>query len=176
MLRTALVVLLLASPVVAQDSAANALTAAGCGANEVHFDVKTDKKQHPTAKPDPGKALVYVIGDSDLDHVAVHIGVPPTRFGVDGTWAGANGFRSYFFFSVEPGDHHMCTNVQSKLAGQVKSSTAAISFTAEAGKAYFFRTKTSLESNARVKLVTMDPAEGEVLIAAAAFSTFHLRK
>jgi hypothetical protein len=30
--------------------------------NEVHFDVKTDKKQHPTAQPDAGKALVYVIG------------------------------------------------------------------------------------------------------------------
>jgi hypothetical protein len=62
MLRTALVVLLFASPALAQDSAANALAAAGCGANEVHFDVKTNKKQHPTAQPDAGKALVYVIG------------------------------------------------------------------------------------------------------------------
>ena len=44
MLRTALVVLLLASPALAQDSAANALAGAGCGANEVRFDVKTDKQ------------------------------------------------------------------------------------------------------------------------------------
>jgi len=58
MLRTALVALLFASPALAQDSAANALAAAGCGANEVHFDVKTDKKEHPTAQPDAGKALV----------------------------------------------------------------------------------------------------------------------
>jgi len=47
MLRTALVVLLFASPALAQDSAANPLAAAGCGANEIHFDVKTNKKQHP---------------------------------------------------------------------------------------------------------------------------------
>jgi hypothetical protein len=49
MLRTALVVLLFASPALAKDSAANALAAAGCGANEVRFDVKTDKRQQPTA-------------------------------------------------------------------------------------------------------------------------------
>ncbi len=58
MLRTALVVLLFASPALAKDSAANALAAAGCGANEVRFDVKTDKRRHPTAQPVAGKALV----------------------------------------------------------------------------------------------------------------------
>lgn len=178
MLRTALIALLFASPALAQDSAANALAAAGCGANDVHFDVKTNKKQHPTAQPDTGKALVYVIGDASSDHVAVHIGTPPTRFGVDGTWVGANGFRSYFFFPVEPGDHRLCTNVQSGLNGLVKSSTAATSFTAEGGKTYYFRTKTPDRPNSsgEVKLVPVDPAEAQVLIAAAAFSTSHLKK
>jgi len=178
MLKTALVALLFASPALAQDSAANALAAAGCGSNEVHFDVKTDKKQHPTAQPDAGKALVYVIGDSWSDHVAVHIETPPTRFGVDGTWVGANGYRSYFFFPVEPGDHRLCTNVQSILKGQVKSSTAATSFTAEAGRTYYFRTKTPDRPVAgeELKLVPVDPAEAQVLIAAASFSTFHLRR
>jgi len=64
MLRTALIALLFASPAFAQDSTVNPLAAAGCGANEIHFDVKTDKKQHPTAQPDAGKALVYVIDDT----------------------------------------------------------------------------------------------------------------
>jgi hypothetical protein len=178
MLRTALVVLLFAAPALAQDSAANALAAAGCGANEVHFDVKTDKKQHPTAQPDAGKALVYVIGAAWADYVAFHIGTPPTRFGVDGTWVGANGYRSYFFFPVEPGDHHLCISAQSKLQSVVNSSTAAISFTAEAGKAYYFRTKSPSRPNANagIELVPVDPAEAHVLIAATAFSTFHLKK
>lgn len=178
MLRTALVALLFASPAFAQDSTANPPAAAGCGTNEIHFDVKTNKKQHPTSQPDAGKALVYVIGAAWSDYVAVHIGTPPTRFGIDGTWVGANGYRSYFFIPVEPGDHRLCTSVQSKIERVVKSSTAAISFTAEAGKTYYFRTKTPERqiSSEEIKVVPVDPAEAQVLIAASAFSTFHLKK
>ena len=172
MLRTALIALLFASPAFAQDSTLNPLAAAGCGANEIHFDVKTNKKQHPTAQPDAGKALVYVIDD------AWGLGTPPTRFGIDGTWVGANGYRSYFFFPVEPGDHRLCTSVQSRFERVVKSSAAATSFTAEAGKTYYFRTKTPVGQNSYggIKLVSVDPAEAQVLIAATAFSTFRPKK
>src|SRR5262249_12390331 len=149
---------------------------AGCGANEIHFDVKTDKKQHPTGQPDAGKALVYVIGAAFSDYAAVHVGTPPTRFGIDGTWVGANGYRSYFFFPVEPGDHRLCTNAQSKFERVVKGSWAATSFTAEAGKSYYFRTKTPKGQLSRVKLVPVDPAEAQVLIAATWFSTSRLKK
>jgi len=178
MLRTALIALLFASPAFAQDSTVNPLAAAGCGANEIHFDVKTDKRQHPTAQPDAGKALVYVIGAAWSDYVAVHVGTPPTRFGIDGTWVGANGYRSYFFFPVEPGDHRLCTSVQSKIERVVKSSTAATSFTAEAGKTYYFRTKTPEQTNSSegIKLVPVDAAEAQVLIASTAFSTSRLKK
>ncbi len=178
MLRTALIALLLASPAFAQDSTADPFTAAGCGPNEIHFDVKTDKKQHPTAQPDTGKALVYVIGTSWNDYVAVHLGTPLTRFGIDGTWVGANGYRSYFFFPVDPGDHRLCTNIQSKFERVVKNFTTATSFTAEAGKVYYFRTKTpkAQTSSQQIKLVPVDPAEAQVLIAATSFSTFRLKK
>ena len=178
MLKTALVLLLFASPALAQDSTTNLLAAAGCGANEIHFDVKTNKTQHPISQPGGGKALVYVIGAAWSDYVAVHIGTPLTRFGIDGTWVGANGYRSYFFFPVEPGDHRLCTSIQSKIERAAKSSTAAISFTAEAGKTYYFLTKTpeGQNSSEEIKLVPVDPAEAQVLIAATAFSTFRLKK
>jgi hypothetical protein len=179
MLRIAFLTFLCASPVLAQDTAQAALSAAGCGANDVQFDVKTDKKQHPTAQPDAGKALVYVIGDSWFDNVAIHIGTPPTRFGLDGKWVGANGYKSYFFFQVEPGDHRLCTNIQSSSQRKVQSFTAAASFTAEAGKFYYFRTKSPDRSDSGeggLKLVPVDPAEAQVLLAATAFSTFHLKK
>lgn len=177
MLKAVLVALLFASSACAQDSTANPLTAAGCGAHGIHFDVKTNKKQHPTSQPDAGKALVYVIGAAWSDYVAVHIGTPPTRFGIDGAWVGANGYRSYFFFPVEPGDHRLCTAVQSKIERVVRSSTAATSFTAEAGKTYYFRTKTPEQpiSSEQIKLVPVDPSEAQVLIAASAFSTFRLK-
>jgi hypothetical protein len=41
MLRTALLLLLFASPAFAQDSSVNPMAAAGRGANDIHFDVKT---------------------------------------------------------------------------------------------------------------------------------------
>jgi len=174
MLKLTLLALLLASPTFAQNTPAPPL-ADGCGADEVHFEVKTDKKQHPTANPNPGKALVYVIGDSAEDHVTVHIGYPPIRFGVDGAWVGANGYRSFFFFPVDPGDHRLCTNMQSKLKRQVNASTAAASFTAEAGQSYYFRTKTQVDSG-RIQLVPVDPAEAQILLANASFSKFQIKK
>jgi hypothetical protein len=79
------------------------------------------------------------------DYAEVHVGTPPTRFGIDGTWIGANGYRSYFFFPGEPGDHRLCTTVQSRFERVVKGSAAATSFSAEAGKTYYFRTKTPKE-------------------------------
>lgn len=178
MLRTALLALLCVSPAFAQDSTAGLLASAGCGPNEIHFDVKTDKKQHPTAQPETGKALVYVIGAAWSDNVAVHVGTPPTRFGVDGAWMGANGYRSYFFFPVDPGDHRLCTSAQAPFERVVKSTLAATSFTAEAGKVYYFRTKTPLDatSNEGIKLVPVDPAEAQVLIASSAFSTSRQKK
>ncbi len=179
MLKTAILFLLFASPVFAQDSSATPLAAAGCGSNDVKFDVKTDKKQHPTAQPDPGKALVYVIGDSADDNTAtLVIGLVPTRFGLDGNWVGANGRKSYFFFSVDPGDHRLCTNIQSRMKSQVENSSAATSFTAEAGKTYYFRTKTPDKPSPKenIKIVPVDPAEAQVLISASAFSTFHPKK
>jgi len=169
---------LFASPAFAQDSTVNPFAAAGCGVNEIHFNVKTDIKQHPTAQPHSGKALVYVFVAAWSDYTAVHFGTPPTRFGIDGTWLGANGYRSYFFFPVEPGDHRLCTGVQSRFEWVVKSSLAAISFTAEAGKTYYFRTKTPKgqdTSGGRI-LVPVDPAEAQLLIATTAFSTFRPKK
>ena len=179
MLRILWFALLFASPVFAQDdSAAKAVEAAGCGPADVKFEVKTDKKQHPTAQPEAGKALVYVIGDTWSDHAAVHIGTAPARFGIDGKWVGANGYRSYFFFSVEPGDHRLCTNFQAPLERVVKASTTATSFTAEAGKSYYFRTITpeAGSSDGPIEIVPVDPAEAQVLMASTAFSTFQLKK
>jgi hypothetical protein len=177
MFRTALVTLLFAVPAFAQNSPPN-LQNAGCGANEIQFTVKTDKNQHPTAQPAPDKALVYVIGAAWSDYVAIHVGTPPTRFGIDGTWMGANGYRSYFFFPVEPGDHYLCTSAQSKFTSVTKASAAATSFTAEPGKTYYFRTKTPEGHNDRgnIKLIPVDPAEAQVLIASTAYSTSRQKK
>jgi hypothetical protein len=170
-----LVVLLLGSAAFAQDPTESALTSAGCGKNEIQFSVKLDKKQHPVAQPETAKALVYVFRDESIDQPAIDIGSVTTRVGVDGAWVGAISTKSYFFFSVDPGDHRLCTQRQSKFKSQLKIA-AATSLTAEAGKTYYFRTRTPEPpgQNEQVKLVPIDPAQAPLMISAFAHSTFVL--
>jgi len=89
--------------------------------------LKTNDKQRPGAPPEAGKALVYIFEDM------VH--GPTMRVGLDGAWIGANKGKSYFFFSVHPGDHQVCTNWQSgtfkKTAKRIGSANTP---KAEAGK------------------------------------------
>jgi len=171
MMKAVLAILFFASPVFAQDRA-TALAAAGCGPNEVQFDVKTDKNRHPGAQPESGRALVYVFNASSP------VGSATTRIGLDGAWVGANRGESYFFFPVDPGDHRLCTNWQSSLKRFSKVGSAA-NLKAEAGKVYYFRTKIYFEEKSNrptVKLELVDGAEGQFLVASSAFSTFHAKK
>jgi hypothetical protein len=171
MLKAILAALFFASPLLAQDQAATALAVAGCGPDQIQFDVKTDKNQHPSAQPESGKALVYVF------NVVADMGSTTMRVGLDGAWLGANHGQSYFFFSVDPGNHHLCTNWQSTFKRISKLGSAA-NLSAEAGRVYYFRTKAyQLEQHkAAVILEPVDSAEGAFLIASSSLSSFHPRK
>ena len=107
-----------------------------CGDDKVKFDVDLKKDQPPPAPPEAGKAQIVLIQNTGAyDHF-----MPPIRFGVDGAWVGANKNNSYFAISVDPGEHHICTSLQMG-AGRgslVKSSAQLATFTAEAGKTYYF--------------------------------------
>jgi uncharacterized protein DUF2846 len=175
MIRTLALMLLLAAPLTGQnDDAARARIAAGCGADEVRFDVKTDKKQHPTGTADAGHALVYVFADTAADNAHASIGGWVTRFGVDGSWVGATNLKSYFFFPVDPGEHRLCASMQSKSSAY----SAAITFSATAGGVYYFSTKDPTNPNLghRLRLATVNPAEGDLLVASSAYSTFQQKK
>ena len=172
---------LFVAPLLAQEQEEAARIAAGCGPNETNFEVKTDKHQHPTAQPEAGKALVYVFGNEDIDNVTLHVGSAITRWGMDGSWQGANDRKSYFYFAVTPGDHRLCTRRQSSFKS-INKVSAALSFTAEPGKVYYFRTKTprhygatSVPKEDQVTLVQVDPAEAQLLIANSAFSVSRLK-
>ena len=149
------------------DQASAARAAAGCGPNEIQFDVKTDKTQHPQAPPEAARAVIYVFSE--------RAEFPNVRVGMDGKWMGANHDESYFFFTAEPGEHRLCWDVQKgqeKLSGQ----GAAVTFTAEAGKAYFFRTiLASAEIAPRWKVKRLDAAEGMFLVSSWPLSTSHPR-
>src|ERR1700721_1652469 len=118
-----------ALPLLAQDDAAAARTAAGCGSSGEMFNVQTTDLKHPVGQTEPGKALVYFFVD--------FVTAPTMRVGADGNWVGANNGKSYFFFQVDPGEHNVCTEGQS---GTFKKSSErvgeAMHLTAEAEKTY----------------------------------------
>ena len=179
MIRIVLLVFFLAFPLFAQDDAATARAAAGCGSNQIHFEVKVDKKQHPAPQPEAGKGLVYVFADVTPDNYGYGIIGITTRVGLDGAWVGANSSQSYFFFAVSPGDHRLCTNWQSSVASRSKLAKA-VTLTAEAGGIYYFRTKVFTvpdgQRRAIMKLEQVDPAEGQLLISSSSFSKSQPKK
>jgi hypothetical protein len=93
-MRTAFLLLLLASPALAQTKPSIAAPPSSCGPIHVQFNVKRDQAQ-PPAELEPVKTLIYVIGN---------LGDGTIRVGLDGTWIGANGGDSHFSFSVPPGE------------------------------------------------------------------------
>jgi hypothetical protein len=159
------------------EQAADALATEGCGPNKVEFEVKKDKKQHPTGQAEPGKALVYVFGDETRDADVSYISGPIVRLGVDGAWIGATQYQSYFFFPVCTGGHRICAGWQSSIARIAKVRIAA-SFSAQAGEVYYFRvvSERRLKREPAIKIEPLDGAEGSLLIASSALSTSRTKK
>jgi len=134
-MRSFLVVFLFVFLLFAVNPAALANPQSACGQSDVHFDIKKDNGEH-VAQAEPGKALVYVIQDEDHpDCLKCDV---TTRVGLDGSWIGANNADSYFFFSVDPGEHHLCANRQPEIGVSTKP-IALLRFTADTGKTYYFR-------------------------------------
>jgi hypothetical protein len=111
-----------------------AASPAACGPEKISFDVKTEKSQPRPAQLDPAKALVYFIQDDGPLGNHQH---STLRIGLDGEWVGAYKHNSYFSVSVDPGERHVCVNVQPYNPELV----ALAHFTAEQGKVYYFRTQ-----------------------------------
>lgn len=183
MKKLALGAVMLAATVWAQDTSAQGR--AGCGPDLAKFDVQREAHSHPIPAPEPGKALVYVFGDSELDNTAIHIGGLITRVGVDGEWVGAFEHKSYTYFSVVPGEHQLCTSQQSSLKSR-RANASAITFTADQNKVYYFRTQPSPTSlthsavtrvpNGEVELAAVDPAQAQLMVPKWAYSTSRPKK
>jgi hypothetical protein len=106
-----------------------------CGDDKVKFDVTALKGQPAPAPPGAGKAqIVFIENENSMIGPFMYATV---RFGLDGAWAGANNSNSYFAVTVNPGVHHLCASWQSALP-MLKKSIDVASFTAEAGKVYYF--------------------------------------
>jgi len=163
-----------AASAIAQDQAGIPAAAAACGPSSVPYQTKLDNSQHAVAQPEPGKSLVYVI--QDMGVVSCLGACITTRVGLDGAWVGANEHNSYFSFSVDPGEHHLCANRQSHFP--ILSQMIALAhFTAEAGKTYYFRTRTtSSRDQAYLDFDAIDSDQGRFYVAIYPLSVSHAKK
>lgn len=172
----AIFLLSFATTSLAQTAVIEQAAAPGCGKDDVKFDVKTEKSQHPFAKPDPGKALVYFLQD-DTDFLSNPR--PTTRFGLDGSWIGATHSSSYFYVSVDPGEHHLCAGWQSFVGLTAGQKSAAAQFNADPGGIYFFVVRNHAMQEkvpAGMKLRALDPDEAQLLMSKYAFSASRAKK
>jgi hypothetical protein len=129
-----------------------------CGTQEVNFLVRTDKKQHPTPEPPADKALIYVIRPTLFGNKI------QTKLAVDGQWMGANRGNNYFFFSVEPGEHHFCSRSENR---------SLLTLHVEAGKTYYLQQKIDLGFwKARNEVVLLNEEEGKEGLAKCHLSIF----
>jgi len=148
--------------------------ASACGPDSARFDVALNERTNPVGNNDASKARIYVIAE----------GVQTTRVGLDGAWVGAAEGRSWISFLTEPGEHHMCADWQPSRMRTVEGLSSAqsislASFTAEAGKAYYFRVRLTAGPLQGVVFFDLDPTdsdEGRFLVASYPPSTSHLKK
>ena len=160
----------------AQDKAA-LLAAAGCGPDNMQFEVKIDKHEVYEVQPKPGLALVYMFEEEKQDPGSLPVLAATIRIGVDGQWIGANHGKSHLIFAVTPGQHNLCANWQSSLK-KLSALASAASLTAEPGKFYYFITKVDEREHDKpsVRLEPVDPAEAKLLLASTSLSNSRPKK
>jgi hypothetical protein len=174
-MRMILALFLFSAPAFAQGapSASGAAGAVCSNLPNTLFDVKTDTGEH-IAQPVAGKALVYFLQD-DTNFIARPR--PTTRLALDGAWVGATHSDSYFYFPVEPGEHHLCAIWQ---GGGLDPTTApaAVHFTAQAGHSYYFRAQNgSLKDGTKtIEFGSVDSDEAYLLINRYALSGSSVKK
>lgn len=133
-----------------------------CGTEKVNYKASTDKKQHPTPEAPTDKALIYVLR--------------PTIFGMkinskiaaDGDWKGVNRGKTYFFFTVEPGERYFCSESENQ---------DYLKLNVEAGKTYYLQQKVEFGVwKARTNLVVLTEEEGKKKLKDVNLSVFEKKQ
>jgi len=107
-----------------------------CGPAGERISDSEPKSNQKGTSPEPGKAVLYFIEDDGLSGNHQHYTI---KIGMDGKWAGKYKGNSYFAVPVDPGEHHLCANVQS--ASSVGTIVALAHIKAMPGESYYFRTR-----------------------------------
>jgi len=123
-----------------------------CGPKDIKHRASTDKKkERPTLGAPADKALVFVVRPTGYGRAV------QTKLAVDREWKGVNRGNNYFFFTLDPGEHHFCSQAENR---------SVTSLQVEAGKTYFLQQKIRMGFNkARNRLEVLDEEEGRKALA-----------
>jgi hypothetical protein len=144
-----------------------------CGPDAQSFNVALDDSRHSLIAPQAGTATLYFVDDDGSGVGGALLGSPTTRYALDGAWVGANHGESWFSVAVAPGDHHVCTALQSSFFQGVEVTH----FNAEPGKSYFFRTRLfAYQTNGLLEFAPIDSDEADYLISLYPMATATAKK
>jgi hypothetical protein len=157
----------------AGQAAANTLPDS-CGDDKVKFDVATQEGQPLPPAPPEGKAQIVFMQIEN--QMVTPFSEATIRFGMDGSWVGANNGNSYFALTVDPGVHHLCASWQSVLE-TFKKNVGLTLFTAEPGKTYYFAAQVTVTSrdNVTFALSPLNEDEGKYRLKSSKLSTSNPR-
>jgi hypothetical protein len=133
-----------------------------CGTEEVNYDAKTDKSERPLPPQPADKALIYVVRTAMIGY-KIH-----SKLAVDGKWMGVNRGGTYFYFTLDAGEHFFCSESENQdyLPLQV-----------EAGKTYYLKQQVEMGLfKARTNLTVLTEDEGKKALAKTNLSVFELKK
>lgn len=141
-----------------------------CGKDEVRFEAKATKNPPAPGGPAEGKAQIFFMENEN--QMVEPFSYVTVRYGMDGAWVGADNGTSYFVLMVDPGVHHLCASWQSSLK-TFEKNVDVTSFTAEAGKAYYFSAAVTVESREVVTfgLSQLNDDQGKFRVKSARLST-----
>lgn len=133
-----------------------------CGPKDAKSSADTDKTNHPAPEPPPDMAMVYVVRPTMMGNKI------QTMLGVDGKWLGINRGNNYFYFTLSPGEHYLCSQAENR---------SVIAMNVEAGKTYYLQQKITMGfMKARNRLEIIDEAEGKKDVAKTHLSIFGEKK
>ncbi len=144
-----------------------------CGDAQVKFEVTRQARPPAPAPPAAGKAQVIFL-ENELQPVGpfMHATV---RFGLDGSWVGADNGTSYFVADIAPGVHHLCTSWQSSV-GSLKKNVQLALFDAAPGKVYYFEARVAPSKYLVLfDLFQLNEDEGKYMVTLAKRATFKVQ-
>jgi hypothetical protein len=134
------------------------LRARACGGGSAKFSAQTDKKQRPRPDAPEDKALIYVLRSTMIGY-KIH-----SKLAVNGDWVGVNRGKTYFYFTLDPGEHFFCSESENQ---------SYLALTVEAGKTYYLQQQVKPGVwKARTELVVMNEEEAKKKLADLNLSVF----